>query len=84
MAQYREAKTPTSGGKKLHHLEIKEGEEGGHVVTHHYTDNGMSYHHPKEYAFGADEGDEMIDHVRKHMHVTAEHNKPGEEDEDKE
>lgn len=84
MAQYREAKTPTSGGKKLHHIEMKEGEEGGHVVTHHYTEDGMMYHKPKEYAFGADEGEDVISHVRKHMHVAAAKNKAVDEAESEE
>ena len=79
MAQYREAKTPTSGGKKLHHIEMREGEDGGHVVTHHYAEDGMVYHHPKEYAFGADEGEDVINHVRKHMHVNGAKSKAGDE-----
>jgi len=69
-AQYREARTPVSKGKQLHHIEVMEGEDGGHKVVHHYAEDGMTYHKPKEHFFGDDEGEDMIDHVRKHMHVT--------------
>lgn len=70
--QYREAKTPASQGKKLDHIRLSEGEDGGHVAEHHYAEDGMMYHKPKTYAFGADEGKDLIDHIRKHMHVSAE------------
>ncbi len=69
MAQYREAKTPTSSGKELDHIQIHTGEDGGYVAEHHYKEDGMMFHKPKQYVFGADEGKDLMEHVRKHMHV---------------
>ena len=69
--QYREAKKSPSAGKKLDHLEVREGEEGGHVVSHHYAADGMTYHKPKDYAFGADEGKDVMAHIAKHAHINA-------------
>lgn len=57
------------GGKKLDHIRISKGKNGGHVVEHHYASNGPSYNEPEKYAFGDDDGDEMMDHVRQHMGV---------------
>lgn len=67
--QYREAKTPTNKGKKLDHLLVRKAEEEGHVVEHHFENDGMSYHKPKTYVFGADEGADMLHHIAKHMNV---------------
>lgn len=69
---YREAKTPGSRGKVLDHIRVHEGEDGGHMVEHHYAEDGMVYHKPKQHFFGADEGKDMMDHIRKHMHVKEE------------
>jgi hypothetical protein len=68
---YREARTPASKGKTLEQIRISEGEDGGHLVEHHYAEDGMTFHKPKQYTFGADEGKDLLDHVRKHMHVKA-------------
>lgn len=59
------------GGKKLDHIRISKGANGGHVVEHHYASNGPSYNEPEKYAFGDDDGDEMIAHVKQHMGVSA-------------
>lgn len=67
---YKEARTPASRGKQLSHLTVKEGEEGGHSVEHHYEEDGMAYHKPKEYTFGKDEGDELVHHLKKHLHIS--------------
>jgi hypothetical protein len=66
---YKEAHTPPAGTKKLRHLLVKEGEDGGHVVEHHYHESGMVYHKPKEYAFGKDEGEDVMAHIAKHAHI---------------
>ena len=59
--------------KILSHMEIKEGEDGGHIVSHHFE----HYDHPAEhYPFGEGEGREMLTHVAKHMGVKVEHSKP--------
>ena len=78
---YKEAKTPESRGKVLDHLEVSEGEEGGHSVSHHYKDDGMAYHKPKTYSFGKDEGDEVLHHLKKHLHISeSKEYKQGEEE----
>lgn len=75
MAEYRESKTPMMKGKKLHSVEIREAEGGGHIVTHHYKDDGMAFHKPKEFVFGEDEGDDLAQHLGKYVHI-----KPGKMD----
>lgn len=67
---YREATTPKSQGRKLDHLRIHKGEGGGHIVEHHYQDDGMVFHKPAQHVFGEDEGPEMLQHVAKHMGVS--------------
>lgn len=67
--QYREAKSPSNKSKVLHHLQVQKAEEGGHVVEHHYENDGMTFHKPKTYVFGADEGPDMMQHIAKHMNV---------------
>jgi hypothetical protein len=54
--------------KVLSHLEIHEGEDGGHVVKHNFT----HYEHaPEEHVFGKGEGPELLAHVAKHMNIPA-------------
>lgn len=67
--QYREARTPSSKGKKLDHIRVKAAEDGGHTVEHHYAEDGMTFHRPKMHVFGKDEGEDMLNHVAKHMGV---------------
>ena len=69
MAQYRESRTPTSRGKRLKHMVVKESENGGHIVEHHFEEDGMSYHKPKEYTYGPDEGDDCLSHIAEHAHI---------------
>lgn len=71
MAGYREARSPSNKSKVLHHLQVQKAEEGGHVVEHHYENDGMTFHKPKTYVFGADEGADMLHHIAKHMNVEA-------------
>jgi len=63
--------------KKLHHLEVSRGKNRGFIVTHHFQTGGMHFHEPEDHVFGESEGQDMLDHVAKHMQV--EH--PGEEGE---
>lgn len=52
--------------KVLSHIEVHEGENGGHTVKHIHT----SYEHPPEdHVFGAGQGGEMLAHVGKTMNV---------------
>jgi hypothetical protein len=69
--EYKEARTPREKGKKLSHLEVSKGEEGGHVVKHVYENDGMTYHKPTEHVFGADEGHEALAHIAKHAGIEA-------------
>jgi len=66
---YKEARTPSSKGKKLSHLTIKQGDEGGHVVEHHYADDGMVFHKPTSHVFGEGEGGDLLAHIAKHAHI---------------
>lgn len=57
--------------KKLHHMEVKEAENGGHVITHHF-DNSMSgdgYHDPEQHVFGESEGHEAMNHIAEHANI---------------
>ena len=67
--EYREARTPSSRGKHLDHLEIVVSKDGGHVVRHHYAEDGLIYHRPVEHSFGPDEGFELLEHVKKYANV---------------
>jgi hypothetical protein len=64
--------------KMLHHMEVKEAENGGHVITHHFENGpGMDgYHEPEEHVFGADEGQHALEHIASaaniHMPETSE------------
>jgi hypothetical protein len=52
--------------KQLSHLELHEGENGGHVVHHVFT----HYDHPTEHhVFGASEGSKLVDHIVKHGNI---------------
>lgn len=49
--------------KTIRHIEVKEAENGGHVVTHHFNHSGGDYHEPEEHVFGADEGGKAMEHI---------------------
>lgn len=51
------------GPKVVRHIEVKEAENGGHVVTHHFNHSGGDYHEPEEHVFGADEGGKAMEHI---------------------
>jgi hypothetical protein len=54
----------------LHHIEVKEAANGGHVVTSHYNSGEMgNYKPPDEHVFGADEGDKAMDHIASTMNM---------------
>lgn len=58
----RERKPP----KVLEGIMVKPGENGGHIAEHHFT----SYEHPHEsHVFGESEGNELIDHLSKHLNI---------------
>lgn len=81
--EVREAKEPEKRSyRKIHHIEIEKvkGENGGHIVRHHYHADGMSYHEPSTHIFGKGDGEEMMTHIAKHMGVEM----PGREQEPEE
>ena len=72
MAEIREAAAPEKRSyKKLHHIEIEpvKGENGGHIVTHHFHTDGMEYKKPEVHMFGKDEGSELVAHLSKHLKI---------------
>lgn len=69
MAHYREARTPSTKGKKLDHIRLREGSDDTQIVEHHYAEDGLQYHKPREYVFGADEGQELQQHLGKYLKV---------------
>lgn len=58
--------------KSLHHIEVKEAENGGHVVTHHFKHGDGAYHEPEEHVFGADQGKEAMDHIASAANISHE------------
>lgn len=63
--------------KVLSHIEIHEGENGGHVVKHSFT----HYEHaPEEHVFGKGQGPELLAHVAKHMNIPAKGESAGSEE----
>lgn len=70
--EYKEASKGPPKGKKLSHLEVHKAENGGHVVKHHFKNEGMVYHNPEDHVYGADEGNMALSHIAKHMGIAAE------------
>ncbi len=56
---------PRKGGRGKLRIMIEPSENGGHVVEHHH--DGLFP--PKRFVFGKEEGDELLDHVAKHMGI---------------
>jgi hypothetical protein len=53
-----------SSPKVYSHMEVKGGENGGHVVTHHFHPGaGGEYHKPEDHVFGDSEGQEAANHI---------------------
>ena len=52
--------------KVLDHLEVRQGESGGHVVEHHFT---HYEHKPEMHIFGQSEGPEAIQHIAEHAKI---------------
>lgn len=50
--------------KTFHHMTIEAGENGGHVMTHHF--DGYE-NQPEVHAFGPKQGRDAAAHVIKHM-----------------
>jgi hypothetical protein len=73
--------------KKFSHLEVHEGEEGGHKVVHQF--HGYE-HKPEEHYFSADEGNQAAEHIMSAANIKfepsggAEQPEVGEKDEEAE
>jgi len=66
MSQAPTMKTPKAPKKELSHIELREGESGGHVATHHFT----SYEHkPEDHVFGESEGGKLMAHLKSELHI---------------
>jgi hypothetical protein len=70
---------PKLPAKELDHLRVREAENAGHVVEHHFT-SGM--HESETHVFGPEQGAEALAHIAKHAHIKNE--KPMQDMEDKE
>ena len=67
MAEYREAKAPEKRSyNKLAEIHIRKLANGGHVVSHHHTSDGMMAAMPKEHAFSKEDGADGTTHA----HIT--------------
>jgi hypothetical protein len=66
--------------KVLHHIEVHKGENGGHLITHHF-DNGLpgeGYHEPEMHPFGKDEGTAALSHIATTMEIKRNESDAGE------
>lgn len=70
MPSYGAAVTQAKSGKKvkkeLSHVEVREAENGGHSVTHHFT---SFEHEPETHVFGKDEGPNVLHHVAEAVNI---------------
>lgn len=61
----RHSKAPT-----LHHIEMKESENGGHIISHHFNSGEMGqFKPPEEHVFGSDEDGKAMDHIASTMNM---------------
>lgn len=77
--EIREARTPDRprSRKALHHLEVHPAKNGGHTIKHVFelkVKGGDGYPvgptpEPEEHVFGADQGHEAIEHIKKHAKI---------------
>ena len=58
--------------KELKHMLIKEGENGGHVIEHHFENDMGPYVEPESHVFGEGQGMKAHEHIEKHMHMPME------------
>ena len=63
----------------LHHLEISEAENKGHIVEHHFEHNDGPYQEPKQHVLEPPEGPKpqlpeghVLQHIAKHMGIAHE------------
>lgn len=68
MSQQREARTPVAKGKRIDHLRIRTTAEGV-KVEHHYAEDGLAFHAPKEYDFGKDESADLVQHINRYAGI---------------
>lgn len=58
--------------KEMKHMLIKEGENGGHIIEHHFENDMGPYHEPESHVFGEGDGMKAHEHIMKHMHMPME------------
>ena len=71
------------GKKQLQEMRIRPAENGGHTVTHEYKrqmvnrggsmKGGLDYEYPRseDHVFGPEDGDKLMSHISKHLHITS-------------
>lgn len=52
--------------KELDHIRVREGEDGGHVIEHHFM---SSEHKAEHHTFGPGQHVEAHKHIAKHMNM---------------
>jgi hypothetical protein len=66
--------------KQFHHLEVRpakpdeleHGQEGGHVITHHFDNSAPgTFHDPETHGFGAGQGKEAMEHIASAANIDA-------------
>jgi len=56
--------------KSLKRMSIERAANGGYSVEHHYAQDGMGpYQDSTTHAFGADDHQALLDHVKKHLGI---------------
>lgn len=72
MASYHEIQdinqksSAKKGPKVLSRIEHERSENGGHIFTHRFKNDGPGYHEPETHIFGADEHEKAAAHFHKH------------------
>ena len=64
------AVSSTKKDGELSHIKLTEGEDGGHIVEHHFDrDDNSPYKEPKSYPFGKGDGVKLVAHLVKHANI---------------
>lgn len=75
------SRVPKKPPKEFSHMEIHPGEDGGAVVTHHFT----SYEHkPEMHPFSDGDGHKLAAHIEKHIGIAMPGKSVAKEDEPEE
>jgi hypothetical protein len=85
MAELRTAAAkPKTEPRHIHTIRIEIGKDGGHVVHHEYRGGDPEYFGGGEegpHIFGAEDGEKLLDHIKKHAGIKESTDEEGKEDE---